>query len=513
MVTLLPHFPCNCFVSTQSSRHHKTVKDSGDVNVKASGKKASMKFKIKHKLFFTLLLTSGIMAAGMFLFMQWSFDRGFLNYINRQDLNKLELLAQRLTDGYVKNGSWEFIKGNHRLWQNMHDTIFETSPMGMPPKPLKDPADFIPPRPRNIGIIGPRVILFNAEKQKIIGGPPHRDPNLRLHPFRDRNAIIGYLGIIPTKELSDAGDLLFVEQQMESFATMVLVMVALSLLLSFPVASHLLRPINELTRGTRKLMAGQFKTRIPVTTEDELGQLSSDFNNLAMTLEKNETARQQWVADISHELRTPLSILRGEIEALQDGIRQPTPEALQGLHGEMMHLGRLIEDLYELSMSDVGALNYKKIPVNPVGVLEGTVELFTKRFSEKGLRLDSHLPEGPVFSMLADPDRLHQLFTNLLENTLRYTDSPGELEIVIITSQKKVALTFQDSAPGVPSKDLPKLFDRLFRVEKSRGRARGGAGLGLSICSNIVEAHQGCIEAHKSPSGGLEIRIEFPLNS
>ncbi len=470
-----------------------------------------MKFRIKHKLFFTLLLTSGIMAIGMFVFMQWSFDRGFLNYINRQDLNKLELLAKRLTDNYVKNGNWAFIKGNHRLWQKMHVAIFETNTMDLPPISLKEANEFRPPPPRNIGIIGPRVILFDAEKHKIIGGPPHKDPNMRLHPFSDRNTIIGYLGIIPAKELSDAGDLLFVEQQMESFATMVLVMVALSLCLSFPVASHFLRPIHALTRGTRKLMAGQFKARIAVTSNDELGQLSHDFNNLAMTLEKNETARQQWVADISHELRTPLSILRGEIEALQDGIRPPTPEALQGLHGEMMHLGRLIEDLYELSMSDVGALNYKKIPVDPVGLLEGTVELFTKQFSEKELRLTVHRPKGPVLWILADPDRLQQLFTNLLENSLRYTDSPGALEVFITASKTKMVICFQDSTPGVPSTDLPKLFDRLFRVEKSRGRARGGAGLGLSICSNIVEAHQGRIEARRSPLRGLEIKIELPL--
>jgi len=381
------------------------------------------------------------------------------------------------------------------------------------PRPGRNEADFrLPPPPQGTpDSFEHRAVLFDADKRQIIGGPHFIEANLKLRPISYQETVIGYLGMIPAKALSDAGDLLFVEEQMESFAILACVMAVLSLLLSFPVASHLLRPVNELTRGTRKLMAGEFKTRIPITTEDELGQLSSDFNSLAMTLYKNETARQKWVADISHELRTPLSILRGEMEALLDGIRQPTPETLQGLLGEMIHLGRLIEDLYELSMSDVGALNYKKIVVNPAGILEGAVERFKPRFFKKGITLATHVPAEPPLSMMGDPDRLHQLFTNLLENSLRYTDSPGALEVFITSSKTKVRIRFQDSAPGVPPDLLPKLFDRLFRVDTSRGRSRGGAGLGLAICNNIVEAHQGSIEAQRPPSGGLEIKIELPL--
>ncbi|BCS95253.1 two-component sensor histidine kinase [Desulfoluna limicola] len=476
-----------------------------------------MKIKIKHKLFFTLLLTSGIIATGMFLFLQWSFDRGFLNYVNSQELSKLDQLTERLKKNYAIHGDWAFMIDNHRLWQQMHRGIMGTNeePPRHRPRPGRNEADFrLPPPPQGTpDSFEHRAVLFDADKRQIIGGPHFIEANLKLRPISYQETVIGYLGMIPAKALSDAGDLLFVEEQMESFAIIACVMAVLSLLLSFPVASHLLRPVNELTRGTRKLMAGEFKTRIPITTEDELGQLSSDFNSLAMTLEKNEQSRQQWVADISHELRTPLSILRGEVEALQDGIRQLTPEALQGLHCEMMHLGRLIEDLYELSMSDVGALDYRKIPVDPIGVIEETIELLTHRFAKKGLKLAVHLPEGQPVSMLADPDRLQQLFTNILENSLRYTDSPGELEILMTTTKHKLVIRFQDSAPGVPPEHLPKLFDRLFRVEKSRGRAKGGAGLGLAICSNIAEAHQGAIKAAPSPSGGLEIRIELPLST
>ena len=341
--------------------------------------------------------------------------------------------------------------------------------------------------------------------------PPGEGSNLQLRPFSYQDKIIGYLAIVPPKELSQAGDLVFVEQQTESFALVALAMAALSLLLAYPLTINLLRPIKALTGGTRKLIAGKFNTRISVDAKDELGQLSADFNSLAITLEKNEQARQQWVADISHELRTPLAVLRGDIEALQDGIRQPGVQTFEALHAEAKHLERLVNDLYELSMSNIGALTYKKIPVDPVGILRSSIELFEHRFAEKKIHIRSELPIDSSLSLLADPDRLQQLFSNLLENSHRYTDSPGQLRIHLKIDNSSLFFYFEDSAPGVSEEQQTKLFDRLYRVETSRNRARGGAGLGLAICSNIVEAHQGDIEVSSSSLGGLKTTIKFSL--
>ncbi|MBU0946438.1 MAG: HAMP domain-containing protein [Proteobacteria bacterium] len=480
-----------------------------------------MKIRIRDKLFATLLLTSAIVAAGLFFFLQWSFDRGFLNYVKSQELEQLDRQAVQLSGYYANNGSWNFIAKNHPLWQKIHR---DTSPLPsveerdgheekavFPQYRSLPPQGILPPRaPRDLG---PRIVLFDADRKWIIGGPSGEGmgTNLTLRPITLEGKVIGYLGLIPFKELSHSGDLLFVEQQTESFVLITTVMVGLSLLLTFPVTIHLLRPINSLTEGTRQLIAGHFKTRIPVTTGDELGRLSDDFNILAETLEKNENNRQLWVADISHELRTPLAVLRGEVEALQDGIRRPEPDTIAALHGEIIHLERIVNDLYELSMSDIGALNYKRVAVNPVGILAGTIELFEQRVSQKGLKLLTELDEGDSCSLLADPDRLQQLFTNLLENSLRYTDSPGKIEVKGAFDSDMVSISFQDSSPGVSPGQLPKLFDRLYRGEGSRNRATGGAGLGLAICKNIVDAHQGRIEAGCSPLGGVLIKIEFPL--
>lgn len=471
-----------------------------------------MKFKIRHKLFFTILLTSTVVASGLFLFLQYSFDRGFLNYVKSQELAKLDLLAEQLTIYYAQNEDWQFIAHNHPLWRRIHKEVFLPLHDENPERKTDPPPQFTRP-PKDGKHLGRRIILYNADKEWIIGGPADYKGKLTQRSVHYQNEVIGYLGLVPVKELSYSGDLLFVEQQKESFAIITLVMVGLSMLLTFLLTNNLLRPIKELTKGTRKLIGGMFKTRIPIRTGDELGQLSSDFNMLAMTLEKNETARKQWVADISHELRTPLSVLRGEVEALQDGIRQPTPQNLEPLHGEIMHLQHLVNDLYELSMSDIGALTYKKIEVDPVAILEETIELFENGFHDKGLALSTTIPKNFSHVLLADPDRLQQLFTNILENSLRYTDAPGELEVSVKEDKRHIVVYLRDSGPGVKPEQLPKLFDRLFRVDPSRYRAKSGAGLGLSICKNIVEAHQGSITAHNSPLGGVEFKIKLPLSS
>ncbi|SHO49931.1 ATP-binding protein [Desulfopila aestuarii] len=490
-----------------------------------------VRLQIRHKLFLTLLITSVAVAAVLFFFLQWSFDRGFLNYVKNQEIEQIQRLASKLTLYYAEHENWKFMENNHKLWVR---TVTESDPLsrrlhnsgpvralpaigkekGAPDRRMRPESSLHPAPPPNDGkIFGPRVALFDSNKKWMIGGPPGGVDNFVMHPFQYKGNIIGYLGLMPLQELSDSGDLRFVEQQKESFVLVTLIMVVFSLLLAYPLTSHLLRPIKALSAGTDKLIAGVFKTRIGVSSGDELGRLSEHFNILAMTLEKNEEARRQWVADISHELRTPLAVLRGEVEAMQDGVRKLEPKNIEGLHGEILHLERLVGDLYELSMSDIGALNYKRTDLNPLGILQGTLEMFETRFSNKGLVILPYLLSDFDRSMLGDPDRLQQLFTNLLENSLRYTDAPGRLEIRMVATKEGIQITFEDSKPGVGDKQLPKLFDRLYRLDSSRNRKSGGAGLGLAICKNIAEAHQGSIAAYPSPLGGLKITIDLPLHS
>ena len=242
-------------------------------------------------------------------------------------------------------------------------------------------------------------------------------------------------------------------------------------------------------------------------------QLAADFNVMAKTLEQSEQMRRQWLTDISHELRTPLSILRGEIEAMQDGVRETSRQNLDSLHSEAIYLSKIVNDLHDLSLAETGALPFNKKTVDPVQVLKETVRLFETRFAQHQITVFDQLVSDQKVALQGDADRLTQLFSNLFENALRYTDSPGSLRIWQTRGQNRLMLHIEDSGPGVPDESVERLFDRLYRVDHARTRARGGSGLGLTICKSIVEAHGGKISAANGQSGGLRFDIELPLIS
>jgi two-component system sensor histidine kinase BaeS len=232
---------------------------------------------------------------------------------------------------------------------------------------------------------------------------------------------------------------------------------------------------------------------------------------MAQTLEEYERLRRQWISDIAHELRTPLSVLRGEIEALKDGVRQVNRETLDSLYSEARYLSKIVNDLHELSLADTGALAIKKVPIDPVLILNETLGRFKQRFAEQRITILNKLENRPPMTIIGDGDRLQQLFSNLLENTLRYADAPGTLKLGQERTENRLTLFLEDSGPGVPEEALDRLFDRLFRVDRSRSRTLGGSGLGLSICKSIAKALGGEIRAVNANSGGLRIEVELVL--
>jgi two-component system sensor histidine kinase BaeS len=279
---------------------------------------------------------------------------------------------------------------------------------------------------------------------------------------------------------------------------------------AFPMARGLLAPIRRLAEGTRRLAARDYGTPVPVHSDDELGQLTRDFNRLTETLEGAEQARRGFLADVSHELRTPISILRVELEALQDGVRQPTPEALQSLRAEVGSLEALVNDLYNLAVADLGPEAYRFESVDVAALARSTAAAFSERLFARSLALDaSGIGAAPVLAR-GDARWLGQVLRNLVENAIRYTDEGGRVRIAASRQGDDAVIDVMDSAPGVPPDLLPRLFDRLFRVEPSRSREHGGAGIGLALCRSVVQAHGGRIEAMASPLGGLWIHVVLP---
>jgi two-component system sensor histidine kinase BaeS len=319
------------------------------------------------------------------------------------------------------------------------------------------------------------------------------------------------VALVPFQEVSTGAALRFQEQQLKASSVIGGIAILLAALVAWLLARMFLAPLKHIAAATHRMTAGDYATRVAVASHDELGQLAEDFNHLAVTLGKNEKLRRAFMADVSHELRTPLAVLKGELEALQDGVRPLTPSAIQSLQSEVATLGKLIDDLYELSLSDVGALSYRKSRTDILDVLRMTVEAFQERFAQHSITLEVGIPAHQAAVCHADPDRLRQLFANLLENAARYTDADGKLVITAALGQRTIKLEFQDTKPGVPDDMLPHLFERFFRGEQSRNRSTGGAGLGLAISRNIVEAHQGTIVASASALGGLCITVVLPL--
>jgi two-component system, OmpR family, sensor histidine kinase BaeS len=465
-----------------------------------------MKIGITYRLFLSILAATCVALLCMFLIMQRSINRGFLQYLNSQEQGRLEQMAVILEQAYTEHGNWDFLRNNQifLIGRLLHATpadadsgkLHESDKMGVPPARQKDTQ-----QPSF------SLIVLDAERNPLLGNAEAQDAKFKA--IVHNNETVGYVGLIPPKQFLNSRQLRFLHQQKSAFILAALGMVLIVVIFSLPLASRLVRPIRAIAAATRDLASGKYTIRVPVSSSDELGQLARDFNTMALTLEKNAKARRQWVADISHELRTPLAVLRGEIEALLDGIRATTPDAIRSLHTEALRLHRLVEDIYQLALSDRGTLTYHKEELDLAGVLRNSIAPYRAEFARKGIRISTEESEVSVF---ADRERLQQLFTNLLDNSLKYTDTGGELAISLACSNSRAIIEFQDSAPCVPEDELDRLFDRLYRVEESRNRSSGGAGLGLAICKNIVEAHDGTITADPSPSGGVLIRVDLPVS-
>lgn len=225
--------------------------------------------------------------------------------------------------------------------------------------------------------------------------------------------------------------------------------------------------------------------------------------------EEKDELRRNFIADISHELKTPLSILSGELEAIEDGIRPLSIKSLSSLGTEVKIINKLVSDLFDLSLSDVGELKYNFQRIELRSSLNQVIDHIEEKFQSKSISLQRDLGSHPLI-IDGDPVRLHQLFLNLLENSYRYTDPMGQVSIRAVVQEKSVLVKISDSAPGVSEENMANLFQRFYRVEPSRNRASGGTGLGLSICRNIAEAHHASIEARPSILGGVCMVITFP---
>ncbi len=304
---------------------------------------------------------------------------------------------------------------------------------------------------------------------------------------------------------------MFIEAVHRYLAWAALAALVLALLLNFLMTRRLLRPLSQMTRISRELSAGSFGNRVEVVSSDEIGQLGMAFNSMADSLEQLEQLRKGMVSDLAHELRTPLTNLRGYLEGLSDGVIVPAAPTFQMLEEEMLRLVHLVDDLQQLTKADAAKAFLRRQKLSVAEVFSQIRPLFEQRYTAKNLDLRVEI-EPPQLALHADHDKLLQALRNLLENALAYTPEGGQVELVGSACGEEVEIAVLNSGSGIDPVDLPYIFERFYRADRARSRRQGGAGIGLSIVKQLVEAHGGRVGA-ESADGCTRIWLRLPTDN
>jgi signal transduction histidine kinase len=275
---------------------------------------------------------------------------------------------------------------------------------------------------------------------------------------------------------------------------------------------YITRRLRAVAESAGAIAAGDLSQRVGDASNDELGELAAAFNRMAESLASQEEARQRLVADIAHELRTPLAVLQAEIEALQDGVTQATPERFASLHEEARLLARLVDDLRTLSLADSGQLSLQRREEDLAGIAERAAAAVAAQARVKDVRLDLAL-QASLPRVALDSDRIAQVLRNLLSNALRHTPSGGRVALALRAEDGRAVVEVSDTGAGIPPEALPHVFDRFYRADPSRSRATGGSGLGLAIARQLVRAHGGDITVQSTPRDGTTFRFWLPLST
>jgi signal transduction histidine kinase len=467
---------------------------------------------ISVKIFLVLVVISLIGALFTTIYIQVRTRNAFDTYIRDQNQ---QVLSDLLTDHYLEYSSWENV-----------DEVFKTFYISGFPGNTGAGPQAGGGQGRNQNRPGdnqplPPFVLVDPNGTIIAGVTNH--PNYQIGDqisnkelkkslaLETEDTTAGYLAAVPISPNRSLMQQTFLNTVQQGLLISLGVTLTIALVLGGILVLSFTKPIRKLVDGTQRVASGDLGYQVNIQSSDELGKLADSFNSMSRDLKDADLSRKQMTADIAHDLRTPLSILHGYTEAMNEGKLDGSPDIYGVMHQQAQHLNFLIDDLRTLSLLDSEELDFQLQSIDPGNILTQVLNAFQPLAKEKKVQLELELPDSMPRAIL-DPDRLRQILGNLVSNALAVLESGGKIRIKTWERDGSLFIEVSDDGPGISTEDLPHIFDRHYRTDKSRSQAKGSSGLGLAITRKLIESQNGRIEVHSQIGKGTSFWVIFPTS-
>jgi signal transduction histidine kinase len=453
---------------------------------------------LRSKLLAAFVLVALVGVATVALVANRVTTREFALYVSYGGQMRAQRLAPDAADYYARTGSW----------QGVESVLEVRTGQG----PVAGRGQGVQSDPRN-----ERVLIVDPQDKVVVDTQGELVGQLLETNYQERGIKLQVGGEWIGTLVTTSSDLTGHSELEERFLTAVnravwiavLSVTVVAFVAAFVLSRQLVAPLRRLTAASEAMAAGDLSQRVEIETQDEIGELGRAFDRMADDLQQAERQRQQMTADIAHELRNPLSVIRGNLEAMLDGIYAADGEHLGAVYEETLLLQRLVRDLRLLSLADAGQLELLVTEVDVSNLLRGIVDSAQAIADDKEIDLALDLAPDEIV-VQGDVDRLRQVIGNLISNALRYTSHGGQVVVCGWAQGERVSVAVRDSGPGIAPDDLPHVFDRFYRTDAARARASGGSGLGLAIARALVEAHGGTIEVRSTLGQGTTFVLSIP---
>jgi len=455
---------------------------------------------MRTKLFLSTLIIALITLSFSMLSVNFVFKQQFSDYLTQVSERTLEDLPSRLSDLYQAKGTWDPTSLN---------VISHSLPIGTVVT-LTDPS-------------GRLIATLDNPMDNMMHGQGGMGMNMGVSPYTATSwktktfTVIGPQGTLATAEVRYPATAQILNPQDIRFQSAVFrsllfaggFALLFGIILSFFTSRQLVAPLRRLTQAAHRIGHGHLDERVSVDSKDEVGQLANAFNGMADNLDRQETLRKQFTADIAHELRTPLTSIKSYIEAFQDGVLPADQENLSSIHEEIDRLVDLSSDLKDLNVAEIGGLHLNLEPVDIKYLLEKIIRNLYPLMQEKELTLDWNAPEESVTTS-GDGHLLTRLFFNLIHNAYRYSDPGGQITVELTQTSNSTNIKIKNTGMGISEDDLPLIFERFYRADKSRTRETGGTGIGLALVRQVTDLHQGTITVQSKLGHETEFIVRLP---